>query len=293
MKKNTDGPMLESMTGSARRSTTINGDHFEIYLRSVNHKYLETSFRLPAPLRYLEEELTIRIRKIVGRGRVDAEIQTTMEARIPFVDHGLMEKYASELGFSGKDANVNEKLRMLTLPGVVSLREELPGKFPLKKLLHEFDRTVEDLIDVRRKEGNRIESIFLRYLNSIEKEAGAIKKAYAKARKSMADRLLREIPGALGAEKVLSADWSNAIIEWYDKNDITEELERISMHVSAVKEIIRSGNDAGRKIEFFAQELLREVNTIGSKSRDFQIRSRVVEAKNLIEKIKEQVRNVC
>jgi len=132
-------------------------------------------------------------------------------------------------------------------------------------------------------------------VKEVDRKSGYIKKRLNKYKSEEIAQFKNEIVPLIQKEfdRQNLALIKNVIIDWYGRYNINEELERIGMHGAEITELLKKGGSAGKKIEFFSQELLREINTIASKCSDFKIRSYSVDIKNEIENIKEQVRNLC
>ncbi len=286
--------MLESMTGSGRSSVAVAGNVYHISIRSVNHKFLEISCRLPSFLRTFEEEWKSLIQREVARGHVDLEIQSRVEYSRPFINQKALHEYRKLLGITGKHIPPATMLELLKLPGILSVDGSIDPDFPSEKLFHGLHVALGKLRKARLREGRELEVVFRRYLRHLKEHAKKIERLHARSRKEIAKKIEKELVRKLTGKRIeLSENGERTILEWYDRGEIAEELERLAIHVKAMLEIIDSSVDAGKRLEFYSQELLREINTIGSKSRDAQIRSHVVDMKNIVEKIKEQVRNIC
>ena len=176
------------------------------------------------------------------------------------------------------------------MPGVVEIEQALPESFDRERFLREFGKVLERLLRSRRQEGRGLARILKAYLKEIEAANRGVRKRYGQYRKEKLASIRRD----LRLSSAGPPDPLRAAVDWLDRGDISEELERVALHCAAMRGLLSgTTDDAGKQIEFYAQELLREVNTIGSKARDFATRQLVVDMKTRIEKIKEQIRNVC
>ena len=282
--------MLESMTGAASASFRVARAPFQIWLRSINHRFFEVQMRCPPVLHKMERQLEDLLRARLRRGRIEVEIEAGDAGAMirPRMNRKLAREYmgfARDLAGAAGDFDVTGVLR---LPGVVQLVEELPAGFDGEAFLRQFRRAVEQLQKARLREGREIETLFRGYLKNIQDCGKKIRRRHGAYKKEHLRRMRRELRG------VLPEDALKQGVDWLERHDIDEEVERLDMHIKAVRELM-AGKDleAGKQIEFFAQEMLREANTVASKSRDFEIRREVVEIKTAIEHMKEQVRNVC
>jgi uncharacterized protein (TIGR00255 family) len=187
---------------------------------------------------------------------------------------------------------------LLRLPGVVELDQALPANFDRKQFFRRFEQVITGLHRSRLREGRSIAGILRTYLRSIETSNRQIRQRHGVYKKEKLASIQRDLnlsgTGRVPEGAPGQADPLKYAVDWLDRGDISEELERVDLHVGAVRALI-AGNaaDAGKQIDFYSQELLREVNTIAAKSRDIEIRHLVVAMKTQIENIKEQIRNVC
>lgn len=287
--------MLKSMTGFARseRSTTAGVLAWEI--RSVNHRYLEISLRLPEELRAAEGEIRRTIAAAARRGKVDATLYLRPGAageRELLLDDALLDRLIESalavqrrLGAPGRIDAVD----LMRWPGVV--REQERDSAPLvaasQSLLAE---ALAAFTASRASEGERIAEMLAtraRQVGRIVDEVAArLPEVQARIRAKLQDRLV-----ALGAEgNPERLEQEIAIL--VQKMDVAEELDRLKSHVTELTGTIATGDAVGRKLDFLMQEFNREANTLSSKSQDVETTRSAVELKVLIEQMREQVQNV-
>jgi uncharacterized protein (TIGR00255 family) len=287
--------MLRSMTGFARseRSTTAGVLAWEI--RSVNHRYLELSLRLPEELRAAEGEIRRTIAANARRGKVDAALYLRPGAaggRELLFDEVLLDRLIESaqavqrrLGAPGRVDAVD----LLRWPGVVrdQERDSAPLVAASEALLAE---TLVAFTASRAGEGERIAEM----LASRARQVGRIVDAVAARLPEVQARIrakLRERLAALGAEgNAERLEQEIAIL--VQKMDVAEELDRLKSHVEELTGTIASGDAVGRKLDFLMQEFNREANTLSSKSQDVETTRSAVELKVLIEQMREQIQNV-
>ena len=300
--------MLESMTGTARGNFKVGGISFVFVLKSINHKFLDIHLKYPPWLTPLHQDLLLRANHHVRRGRLDAEIICSERPVKPGVNREVLEDYIKlTRGISGgRQGPLEPRLvvELMSLPGVIQIQETYPPAFPVKEVEARFDAVLEKLIDSRRKEGKKIGRLLKGCLKKVDQKCKVITKRLKSFQKEQLTRLrkdllplldkeLQKMEKAEGTDKRRLDGLAVQIGDWYNRFNINEELDRLTLHIEAMLDILETGEDAGKRIEFFTQELLREANTISSKSNDFFIRSQVVEIKTEIENIKEQARNLC
>ncbi len=292
------------MTGFGDASTQSDGVHYSVELRSLNNKYFKCSVRLPDEFQGMEAELESKLRKRVSRGSftMTVKFKTTDAQAVSRVNDAAILTYLEHLETIHskiQDRAVQIDLtQLLVLPGVLQPAQDeasllAKSKPVVTKLLSE---ALDKLIAMRVTEGQSLADDLLKQLNLImdrmttigDRAPSVIEEYHLRLRARM-DELL--------AKAELKADESALIREvavFAERADISEEVTRMAGHVAQFQEIIANGNEnepVGRTLDFLAQEMLREANTIGSKSNDAQISRAMIEAKTAVDRIKEQVQN--
>lgn len=295
--------MLRSMTGFGRSQGSVDSMTVSITIRSVNHRYLEISVRSPESMWELDQEIRSRISRSTERGKIDVVLRTRSQGgngqRVSVNEMAVKDlrlaaqRIDSELGLSGA---IDAK-SLLALPGVVELQAEESelNDDQKRQILALVDAALADLVSVRENEGASLKAEIESRLQIIE----SLWKDVESQRQSVIDEQLehyktriREIGEIVGVD-VDEERIAQETVIMVEKGDIREEVARIGSHLEQMRALMNQEKEpAGKKLDFFSQELIREVNTIGSKSRSSTLRSRVVELKSEIERIREQVQNV-
>ncbi len=293
--------MTESMTGSAESFYSFGKNKIKIFIKSVNHKYLETSFHSDFSLLRPEKKLEQIIARHITRGRVDVWFEGKITTPVPLADKELIAHYKNLIA-SVSDRSVSEAdaFGILTLPGVLRMTESPDPDFSEKQFLREFEECVSALKKSRLKEGEQISKLLRSFLKSVKKNKILIDKEYRNIRKRNGAALKEEAIRILGLAEDLKGQesgitWTASFLEWADKQSIAEESDRLGIHAGLFEELLLSpeGADKGRRLDFTVQEMQREVNTISSKSRDPVIRHLTVDTKSALENMREQLRNIC
>ncbi|MEL6328161.1 MAG: YicC/YloC family endoribonuclease [Planctomycetota bacterium] len=301
--------MIRSMTGfgdaTARVASGDNGGSTEYFveLRSVNNKYFKTIMRLPEDLQPLEPSLEVAIKKRLDRGTVtvrivqsDTSASAAMEINAKALDRYVDALRASEAVASGSVSF--DAAGLLSLPGVLQsppgederLRRARGALMPL------VEQACDRLIEMRQREGGDLErdlrsqlDLIAEHLGEISERAPAVVQGYEQRLKQRIEMLL-ENAGA----RIEQGDLVREIAIYAEKTDIAEELTRLGGHIDHFRDRLSAdgGEPVGRTLDFLTQEMLREANTIASKSPDAAISERVVDIKGAIDRIKEQVQNV-
>src|SRR5512137_1619544 len=291
-----DAAMIRSMTGFARRERQGPWGTLTCELRTVNHRYLEVSLRLPEDLRGLENDARQLVGASLRRGKVDAGLYLrstaaapqSLELNRPLVEQ-LLQRAAEVGGILGDRANPMSALEVLRWPGVVreAERDVTPLAGEAIELLRE---TVEHLNESRAREGARIREMLETRCQALVEGVALVRarlpEISARIRAKVAERVAQlgtqVDPERLEQELVLLAY----------KMDVEEELDRLGSHVTETMRVLDSTEAAGRRLDFLMQELNREANTLSSKSQDVEMTRAAVDMKVLIEQMREQVQNV-
>ena len=298
--------MIRSMTGYGSATVTADGVVFTAEVRSLNNRYFKAAVRLPEELTGLEAELETRLRRRVSRGSVTLNIrsQLTAEAATSGIHDANLLAYLEHLETvrqKVRDQSVQIDLTaLLALPGVLQpLTETRPlidrARATLPPLI---DEALDRLVDMRTAEGRTLADDLLAQRDHIRGQMKLIADRAPRVVDAYHERLTARV-NELTAKAQLKVDERELIREvavFADRADISEEIARMAGHLDRLGELIDAGTPdepAGRTLDFIAQEMLREANTVGSKAQDAEIARAVVEIKSRIDRIKEQVQNVA
>lgn len=290
--------MIQSMTGYGKATATFGEKKINVEIKSLNSKAMDLSTRI-APL-YREKEMEIRtlITKTLERGKVDFSIwieKDAAETATP-INAALVENYYQQIKQISDTCHIPVPedwfatlLRMpdvLTRVDIQELSEE-----EWKAAYQAIEEALQHLVDFRKQEGAALEKKFTEKINNIERLLQSIepyeKERVAKIRERITDAL----------EKTINVDYDKnrleqELIYYIEKLDINEEKQRLSNHLKYFRETMAGGHGQGKKLGFIAQEMGREINTTGSKSNHAEMQNIVVQMKDELEQIKEQVLNV-
>lgn len=293
--------MIQSMTGYGRNESVLNGRKYIVEIKSLNHRYLEISIRLPNALSPLELDIKKKIGERCTRGRLEVSIK--MEAEGGSVNEGkyelnlpLIRNYYMLLTELRQELNLEDNISlnmMAAFRDAFVLKESGPDLSMIwEELKSGLDKAVDALVAMRKKEGeniycdlvSRIELI-MKSVNFIEFRAPQVVLEY---QKRLADRVKELTAGLVIDDLRLSQE----VAIMAEKSDITEEIVRLKSHTLQFGDLVKSIDPAGRNIDFLIQEMIREINTIGSKSSDAEISRKVIEIKGELARIREQVQNI-
>jgi len=294
--------MFLSMTGFGSRSYEFSWGTVVVEISSINHKFQDFSVKLPQELISLENRILNLMRTLIGRGKVrfSATITWDTGSQIPVLNgDGLMNFYneikeiaeQNNLEFS---ANIMD---LLMIPGLIGEDSNAAAQAALEnpEVWDEITRdTVEALMEMKKTEGEKLKLKIAEDLASLEKFLAQMEERWKISRDSALDSIKSRIQEVLEHynleidEPRIAAEVALAADKW----DVSEELARMESHAEKFHIVMDSEESSGKKIDFLIQEMLREVNTMGSKVNDAEFRWLVVEAKTCIERMREQIQNV-
>ena len=285
------------MTGFGAATLESRGVVIRAEIRSVNHKHLQAKVRLPYELSHLEPDAEATVRKRLSRGSIQVGIRLHREgsSAAAEIDNDLLEAYARRTSKAAKKLGV-EPLRLaelLSLPGVVeppSVEVEDPGVARL--VVRALDQATRELVRMREEEGAALAADLERCRSGIERVTARIAKRMPKVVRKHHETLQERVARLTGDASIPATDLARELALLADRLDVSEELARLESHLDQLGRLLEKGGTVGRKLEFLAQEFLREANTIGSKASDAKVAHDVIELKTLIERLREQVLNV-
>ena len=287
--------MPKSMTGFARSEATVEPLRIVWELRSVNHRFLEVSMRLPEDLRRFEPDCRARVNTALSRGRIDCTLKatlaegytqkTTLNNKI-LRQAGVLQSEVQAIFPDADQLTVGELLRW---PGVLIETNRMDATLE-KAVIESLDNALNSLLVARESEGERLVAALLERCNGISKIIALIRPRIAELEKYQYEKLLKKFeklsidlkPERLEQEAVL-------LIQ---RLDISEEIDRLEGHVQELEEILRLDEPIGRRLDFQIQELNREANTLASKVQDGDLTRDSVDLKVLIEQMREQAQNL-
>ncbi|MGB1311537.1 MAG: YicC/YloC family endoribonuclease [Leucothrix sp.] len=287
--------MIQSMTAFARGDKTIGDGSLSWEIRTVNHRYLDTTLRLPDGFRSQENDLKETVRQQLSRGKVDATLRFDPEGTQAVainLDQALIKNLLdaqSHIQSMASSANALSVADILAWPGVVQ-----PETVDYEDLFQAADAllqsTLEDLVGARAREGQRLVGFIVQRCDQIEKIVAAVTDRREIVVEGARDRLMQKIDG-LDLEVDPSRLEQELAIQ-AQRLDVSEELDRLVVHVQELRQILKSGKAVGRRLDFLMQELNREANTLGSKSNDAETTRHSMDLKVLIEQMREQIQNI-
>ena len=286
--------MIYSMTAFARAAIDAHGRHLVWELKSVNHRFLETHFRLPEAMRGIEHPLRELARKHLKRGKVDCTLRlekVSDDTGITLNRSVLLQVLAAveQVRRDAPEIGAVSPMELMRWPGVL---DDTPSvDEALTETASElFEQALSDLIAARQREGEHLRDTLVERFDQIDELLKSLKpltshlanQQKAKLKQRLADLQVNVDPGRLEQEVALLAQ----------KADVAEELDRLAIHVEEARSHLNGAGPHGRRLDFLTQELNREANTLGAKSVIPETSQRAVDLKVIIEQIREQVQNI-
>lgn len=286
-----------SMTGYGRAMIEQDGRQLTIELKSVNHRFLDLSFRMPRNLMFLEDDARKALSARLSRGHVDVFMiyrNMRSDARSVTVDKPLFDAYASTLEtLSTSELRDDRSLMSIArMPDVLIVTEAEEDQDALRSLLKDtMNAAIDQLLAMRSREGGEIKKDIAFRADQIEDMTVQVEARYPETVDEYKARLRAAIEEMVGKD-IDETRLLTEVAVMADKAAIAEETVRLHAHIAQLRELMEKDEPVGRKVDFLVQELNREVNTISSKSQDVPITRLAVAMKAEIEKLREQIQNI-
>ena len=291
--------MISSMTGFGRGEAENDSAKYTVEIKSVNHRYLDLTVKLPKKLVFFETQIRAYLKDELGRGKVDVFVsyEDKVSDNTGIVYHPEVAKaYLTYLKEMSEDLNIENDIRVSSLsrfPEVLTMEEEeLNEEDVWETISKALSDAVSSFKESRIKEGANLKKDLDDKLNDLIDHVDFIEKRSPDIIKEYKDKLFARIEEMLGDTKVDEGRLLTEVTLYADKVCVDEEVVRLRSHSAMLKETLNIEGANGRKLDFIVQEMNREANTILSKSTDLEIANRGIELKTLIEKIREQVQNI-
>ncbi|MDY6845359.1 MAG: YicC/YloC family endoribonuclease [Thermodesulfobacteriota bacterium] len=291
--------MMKSMTGFGRYEKTFEDTNIAVELRSVNHRYLNATIKLPRQLSSLEPIIKKRLSETLFRGNIDVTIEMKVIASESYnfqPNIELAKSYYHALSLIKEAMELTDTItldHLLSVKDILSYKEsELSHDTIQPCILEVLDHALYSLGEARISEGKTLEHDILRRIHRIEHILNLVKERVPQVTNAYRLRLKNRIEELIGDIAINEERITQEVIVFADRVDISEEITRMESHLSLFRDLLKQEEPLGRKLEFLLQEMNREVNTAGSKSQDVHISHFVVEIKSELEKVREQVQNI-
>ena len=291
--------MIRSMTGFGRCEVAKGERKITVEMKSVNHRYLDVSIKMPKKLNFFEAAIRSELKNYIERGKVDIFItyEDLTESNVCVkYNKELAAEYMKYLTQMAEDFSLDNDIRVSTLsryPEVFSMEEQTVDEEELWKLLAEAIRgAAEKFVETRIKEGENLRDDLVGKLDGMLTHVDYITERSPQIIAEYRQKLEEKVKELIDDVKVDESRLLMEVTIFADKVCVDEELVRLRSHIETTKENLIQGGSIGRKLDFIAQEMNREANTILSKANDLEISNRAIELKTEIEKVREQIQNI-
>ena len=291
--------MIKSMTGFGRCEVQKDSRKFTVELKSVNHRYLDVNIRMPKKLNFFETAIRTLLKSYAIRGKVDIFItyEDLSQAQVSVkYNAALAAEYMKYLRQMEEDFGLENDVRVSTLsryPEVFTMEEQSEDEEELWNGLKEaLEGAFTQFVETRKTEGENLKKDILSKLDLLSEQIGFIEerspKIVAEYRAKLEDKMKELLADTQIEESRIAAE----VILFADKICTDEEVVRLKSHISHMRNTLEEQDEIGRKLDFIAQEMNREANTILSKANDIEVSDRAISLKTEIEKIREQIQNI-
>lgn len=287
------------MTGFGRCEVQEGQRKITVEMKSVNHRYLDVAMKMPKKLNFFEAAIRSELKNFIQRGKVDLFINyedyTQTNVCVKY-NRELAEEYLKYLNQMAEEFSLDNDVRVSALsryPEVLTMEEQTVDEEKLWKLLEQAIKgAAQGFVETRIKEGENLKNDLLEKLNEMLGHVDFITERSPQIIAEYRQKLRDKVKDLLEDSKVDENRLLTEVTIFADRVCVDEELVRLRSHIEATKEALIQGGSIGRKLDFIAQEMNREANTILSKSSDLEISNRGIELKTEIEKVREQIQNI-
>ena len=290
--------MIRSMTGFGKAIIEKNLRKYQVEIKSVNHRYLDISVKMPRTISFLEEEVKKEISKYVKRGKIDVYItfeNNSLEGRKIKINTELAKEYIKELKNLAKEENLLEDIQVNDIakyPDVLKIQEDGEDEKIKEELIEVVAKATESLMKMKKSEGEKIAEDLRKRLEKIQEKVNETSKFSTGLIEEYVVKLKERIKQILKEQEIDETRLAQEVVIYADKCSIEEEITRLNSHILQCKELLNENKSVGKKIDFIIQEMNRETNTIGSKSNNLGITNNVIDLKTKIEDMREQTQNI-
>lgn len=291
--------MIKSMTGFGRAEAVSKERKVSVELKSVNHRYLDLNIKMPKRLSYFEGEIRNVMKTYIRRGKVDVFItyeDYTMGGMALKYNAELAKEYLGYLNQMSEELGIENDTRVSTLsryPDVFTMEEQAPDEEELWSFLEgPLHEACRKFVETREREGANLKQDLLEKLDGLEAKVNVVEKRSPEVVKAYREKLEAKMHELLEDNQIDDSRIAAEVILFSDKICNDEETVRLRSHIHGMRKILDENEGVGRKMDFMAQEMNREANTILSKSNDLTVSNAAIDLKTEIEKIREQIQNI-
>lgn len=290
--------MIKSMTGYGKANLNEQEREYQIEIKTVNHRYLDISVKMPKQISYLEENIKKEISKYIKRGKVDVYVtfnNSSMEGKSIKINTQLAKAYISELKKLAEEEKILADIQVNDIakyPDVLTVEYNQEDEIIKEEITKTVQVAIENLLIMREKEGEKLADDLGKRLSIIEEKVKELDKHSTGLIEEYVVKLEERLKQLLSNQELDQNRLAQEVVIYADKCSIQEETTRLNSHISQFRDLLKSNESVGKKLDFIIQEMNRETNTIGSKSNNLDITNGVIDMKTEIENLREQVQNI-
>lgn len=290
--------MIKSMTGFGRFEIAEKEKKLTVEIKSVNHRYLDINIRMPKKLNFFEAAIRGELKNYISRGKIDVFIAyqdfSNNNTNLCY-NKEIAAAYLQYLNQMAEEFGLEKDIKVSTLskyPEVFTMEEQDIQEELWKELQKAISEAAKNFIETRTVEGESLKEDLLTKLDGMMEIVDVIEQRSPQILKEYHQKLKDKVKELLGDTQVDESRLLTEVVIFADKICVDEEIVRLRSHIEGTKKTLLEGGSVGRKLDFFAQEMNREANTILSKANDLEVSGCAIELKTEIEKIREQIQNI-
>ncbi len=291
--------MIKSMTGFGRCEVSEGDRKITVEMKSVNHRYLDVSMKMPKKLNFFDSSIRAILKKYIQRGKVDVYIsyEDLSEGNASLTYHpGIAAQYVEYFRQMEEQFGLTNDIQVSVLarcPEVLVMEEQQEDE---KEIWHLLEQAVhgacEKFVEARVHEGEALKDDLMQKLDEILETVAFVEERFPQILSEYREKLRAKVRELFADAQIDENRLATEVTIFADKICVDEEIVRLRSHVEAVKAAVETGGSIGRKLDFIAQEMNREANTTLSKANDLEVSNRAIDLKTAIEKVREQIQNI-
>ena len=289
---------MKSMTGFGRASLESNGKNYIIEIKTVNNKYSDITVKSPKRLSFMEDKIRKQIANRITRGKVEVSVSFfdfSNKSKNVVLNKEIAKEYIKQLREIADENNLSENISVVEiakLPDILNSIDSDNDEEIASEALQCLNMALDSLIEMRKTEGENIKQDLLVRIERVQNLVDKIAENSKGIVEEYVSKLEKRVKEILKTDVVDENRIAQEVVIYADKCSVEEEVTRLNSHISQFKELLKSDENVGKKLDFIIQEMNRETNTIGSKANSLEITNEVINIKTQLENIREQVQNI-
>ncbi len=290
--------MIRSMTGYGKANLEIDQRKYQMEIKTINHRYLDITIKMPKILSYLEDEIKKIISGKIKRGKIDVFItfeNNSLEGKEIKINTELAKAYITELKKLAEQEKILSNIEVTEItkyPDVLKIQENPEDEKIKNEIIELTNQATQNLIAMKNAEGRKIAEDLIQRIKTIKEKNDKVSQLSTGLIEEYVVKLEGRIKEILRNQEIDKTRIAQEVVIYADKCSIEEEVTRLKSHISQFEKLLETDEAVGKKLDFIIQEMNRETNTIGSKANNLEITNEVINIKTEIENMREQVQNI-